>query len=40
MVAIGAWRKRRGDAILRIDKFFYGYLFAFTFALIRFHFAN
>lgn len=39
MVAIGAWRKRRGDTILRIDKFFYGYLFALSFALIRFQFA-
>ena len=36
MAALGAWRARRGQAILRIDKFSYGYLFALSFALVRF----
>ncbi len=40
MTAIGAWRARRGQPVLRIDRFAYGYLFALTFALIRFKFAN
>jgi hypothetical protein len=40
MTAIGAWRARRGDPVLRIDRFAYGYLFALSFALLRFWFAN
>jgi hypothetical protein len=40
MAALGAWRARRGDAVLRIDKFSYGYLFALSFALVRFFFAS
>jgi len=40
MTAIGAWRARRGQPVLRIDRFAYGYLFALTFALVRFKFAN
>lgn len=40
MNAVGAWRKRRGDALLRIDRFAYGYLFALSVALIRFFFAH
>ena len=40
MMAIGAWRARRGDRVLRIDQFAYGYLFALSFALIRFWFAH
>ena len=36
MSAMGAWRARRGDAVLRIDKFAYGYLFALALALMRF----
>ena len=39
MVAMGAWRARRGQPVLRIDKFAYGYLFALALALVRFFFA-
>ena len=40
MAALGKWRERRGQAVLRIDKFWYGYLFALAFGLIRFWFAK
>jgi hypothetical protein len=40
MAALGAWHARRGQAVLRIDKFSYGYLFALGFALVRFWFAS
>jgi len=40
MSAMGYWRARRGQAVLRIDRFAYGYLFALTFALVRFWFAD
>ena len=36
MCVMGAWRARRGQAVLRIDRFAYGYLFALSLALIRF----
>ena len=40
MAAMGAWRARRGQAVLRIDKFSYGYLFALSMGLVRFWFAS
>ncbi|MFA1287817.1 hypothetical protein ACDJ03_08310 [Xanthomonas axonopodis pv. nakataecorchori] len=40
MAALGAWRARRGDPVLRIDRFSYGYLFALCFALMRYFFAT
>jgi hypothetical protein len=40
MVALGAWRAQRGEPLLRIDRFSYGYLFAFSLALVRFQFAQ
>ena len=40
MAAMGAWRARRGQAVLRIDKFSYGYLFALGMGLVRFWFAS
>lgn len=40
MAQIGAWRERRGDSVPRIDRFAYGYLFALTFAIVRFYFAD
>jgi hypothetical protein len=40
MAEIGAWRARRGDAVLPIDRFFYAYLFALAFAIVRFQFAK
>jgi len=40
MCLIGAWRARRGDDVLRIDRFAYGYVFALSLALVRFIFAQ
>lgn len=40
MVLVGAWRARRGDPVLRIDRFAYGYVFALSLALVRFMFAQ
>lgn len=40
MAALGAWRARRGDPVLRIDRFAYGYLFALSFGVVRFFFAH
>ena len=40
MGAMGAWRRRRGDDVLRIDRFSYGFLFALALALVRFRFAK
>ena len=40
MAAIGAWREKRGQVVLRIDRFSYGYLFALAFGLVRFWFAQ
>ena len=40
MCVMGAWRGRRGDTVLRIDRFAYGYLFALSLALVRFAFAQ
>ncbi len=37
---IGAWRTKRGSWMLPIDKFWHGYVFALTIALIRFIFAR
>lgn len=39
MATIGAWRARRGQRVLRIDRFAYGYVFALAFGLVRFAFA-
>lgn len=39
MATLGAWRAKRGESVLRIDRFSYGALFAFTFALVRYYFA-
>ena len=36
MALLGRWRAKRGEEIFRIDRFSYGYLFAFLFALVRF----
>ena len=40
MATIGAWRIRRGQAVWRIDRFAYGYLFALGLALVRFQFTQ
>lgn len=39
MMGMGAWRARRGEPVLRIDKFSYGYLFALALGFVRFFFA-
>ncbi len=39
MAQVGAWRQRRGQELLRLDHFGYGFLFAFSLALVRFFFA-
>ena len=36
MGVLGAWRQRRGQELLRLDRFAYGYLFALALALVRF----
>lgn len=40
MSLMGAWRAHRGDPLLRLDRFAYGYLFALSLALVRFAFAT
>jgi hypothetical protein len=40
MCLIGQWRVKRGQELLRIDRFAYGYVFALSFALVRFCFAG
>jgi polynucleotide 5'-kinase involved in rRNA processing len=37
MAVLGVWRAHRGQSVLRIDRFAYGYLFALSVALVRFH---
>ena len=39
MSLMGAWRAKRGDPVMRVDRFAYGYLFALGLALVRFWFA-
>jgi hypothetical protein len=36
MAKIGAWRRNKGQDLLRLDTFFYGALFGFSTALVRF----
>ena len=40
MSALGAWRERRGQDRIRIDRFAYGYLFALGLGLVRFFYAS
>jgi hypothetical protein len=40
MSLLGTWRVKRGQAVLRIDSFSYGFLFAICFALVRFQLAD
>jgi hypothetical protein len=39
MNLVGAWRRQRGQDIVRLDRFAYGYLFALSMAVVRFFFA-
>lgn len=40
MSMAGAWRRKRGDTLVRLDRFSYGVLFALALALVRFAFAE
>jgi hypothetical protein len=40
MVGLGAWRAKRGQSLVRLDRFVYGYLFALALAAVRFQFAG
>jgi hypothetical protein len=40
MCGLGAWRAKQGQTVLRIDRFSYGFLFAFSLALVRLWFAK
>lgn len=40
MSLIGAWRQKRGQQLLAMDRFAYGYLFALVVALVRFLWAH
>jgi hypothetical protein len=40
MALLGAWRLRRGQPQLAMDRFAYGYLFALVVALVRFSWAQ
>lgn len=40
MSLLGAWRRQRGQALMRLDRFSYGALFALSLALVRFFFAE
>ena len=40
MVGLGAWRRRRGEELVRLDRFAYSFIFAFTMGAIRFAFAH
>lgn len=40
MSLLGAWRANRGQDLIRIDRFSYGYLFALCFGLVRFFWAD
>lgn len=39
MAAVGAWRRRRGEALIRLDRFACGFLFALAMAVTRYHLA-
>jgi FtsH-binding integral membrane protein len=38
MAALGAWRRRRDDQLVVLDRFAYGYLFSLVMALVRLRF--
>jgi hypothetical protein len=40
MSVIGAWRTRRGDELVRLDRFAYGFLFALAMAAVRYYFGS
>jgi hypothetical protein len=40
MGALGGWRLRRGQELIRMDRFAYGYVFALGMGIVRFQFAQ
>ena len=40
MMAVGAWRRRRDQELILLDRFAYGYLFALVMALVRLRFGS
>lgn len=40
MALLGTWRARRGQPVLRLDRFACGYVFALSLALVRFGWAE
>ena len=40
MMAIGAWRRRRDQELILLDRFAYGYLFALAMTLVRLRFGG
>ena len=36
MALMGAWRRKRGEELVRIDRFWYGFLFALGMGVVRF----
>lgn len=40
MAALGAWRRSRDQEPIRLDRFFYGYLFALAMAFVRYRFGS
>jgi hypothetical protein len=36
MAAIGAWRRKRDEELIRLDRFAYGFVFALAMAAVRF----
>jgi hypothetical protein len=40
MALLGAWRRRRGQDTIELDRFAYGFLFALAMSMVRFFFAR
>lgn len=40
MTLVGAWRLRRNQSLVRLDRFAYGYLFALAMALVRYFYGH
>ena len=40
MSLVGAWRRRKDQELIRLDRFAYGFLFALAMALVRFAWAT
>ncbi len=40
MMWVGSWRRRRGQDVVRLDRFFYGFLFALAFGAVRYAYTH